>query len=184
MPRAASWGYMLERFVVGGGCYWCFDAIYRGVRGVSRVEVGFAGGAVANPTLEQVSTGSTGHAEVVRVTFDTEEVSPTVILDIFFAFHDPTQLDRQWDDVGTHYRSTLLYETDDQKKLFEEAVEKAAEIWDAPIVTRIEPLATFYPAEESQQDFFAKNPDSAYCQAKTAPKLVGLRKAFARYLVS
>jgi len=170
-------------FALAGGCFWCLDAIYREMRGVSEVTVGFAGGSVPHPTSEQVATGETGHAEVVRVSFDPAVVPPSVILDIFFAFHDPTQLNRQGDDIGTHYRSALFYEDDEQRALFERALAKAADLWEKPIVTRLERLDTFYPAEESNQAYFAKNPADAYCERITKPKILRLRKSFAQYLV-
>jgi peptide-methionine (S)-S-oxide reductase len=173
---------MTQSFVLGGGCFWCLDAIYRRLRGVQEVEVGFAGGALPNPSLDAVSTGTTGHAEVVRVTFEPELVSPSTILDVFFAFHDPTQRDRQGDDIGSHYRSALFYTDDAQRELFERSLASAAQTWGAPVVTQVSRLDAFYPADASQQDFFNKNPGNAYCEAITGPKVVRLRKSFAHLL--
>ncbi|GAA4189465.1 peptide-methionine (S)-S-oxide reductase MsrA [Microbacterium oryzae] len=179
---------MTETYVIAGGCFWCLDAAYRALRGVSSVVSGYTGGRRPHPTYEQVCTGATGHAEAVKVTFDPEVIAPEIILDAFFTMHDPRQLNHQGADRGTQYRSAMFYESDEQRALFEAARERAAEIWDAPvgdeegtIVTRIEPLGDFYDAEDYHQDFFAKNPTQGYCLAVAAPKVNKVRARFAQY---
>jgi peptide-methionine (S)-S-oxide reductase len=168
----------MEKFVLGGGCFWCLDAVYRNVRGVSSSIAGYAGGHVKNPTYEQVCHMDTGHAEVLEVTFDPEEVSAENILDIFFTLHDPTQLNRQGADVGSQYRSSMMYENESQEKLFETSIERAKEIWGEGVVTEVVPLETFYEAESYHQDYFAKNPNQGYCLAVVSPKLAKVRASF------
>ncbi|MFC6355329.1 peptide-methionine (S)-S-oxide reductase MsrA [Luethyella okanaganae] len=174
----------METFVVAGGCFWCLDAVYRVLRGVSDVVSGYTGGAVVAPSYEQVCTGRTGHAEAVAVEFDPEAIPSSVILDVFFTLHDPTQLDRQGADVGTQYRSAMFYADDAQKELFEAARDRASEWWDGEIVTSIEPLGAFYRAEEYHQDFFAKNPGQGYCMAVALPKVNKIRKSYSDYIVT
>lgn len=174
----------VETFVVAGGCFWCLDAVYRVLRGVSDVVSGYTGGTDPNPSYEAVCTGHTGHAEAVAVTFDPEVIPPRVILDVFFTLHDPTQLNRQGADVGTQYRSAMFYANEQQKELFEAAKERASEWWDAPIVTTIEPLGEFYVAEDYHQDFFAKNPGQGYCMAVAVPKVNKIRKSYSEYIVA
>lgn len=169
-------------FVLAGGCYWCLDAAYRALRGVVDVHSCFTGGHTAHPSYEEVCTGRTGHAEAVAVTFDPEVLPTEVVLDAFFTMHDPTQLNRQGNDVGTQYRSAMFAADDAQRQLFEAARERAAEIWPGDIVTTIEPLAEVYPAPESHQDFFAKNPTQGYCLAVAVPKVNKVRAAFSAYL--
>ena len=168
----------MEKFVLGGGCFWCLDAVYRNVRGVSSSIAGYAGGHVKNPTYEQVCHMDTGHAEVLEVTFDPEEVSAENILDIFFTLHDPTQLNRQGADVGSQYRSSMMYENESQKEIFETSVERAKEIWGEGVVTEVVPLETFYEAESYHQDYFAKNPNQGYCLAVVSPKVAKVRASF------
>ena len=168
----------MEKFVLGGGCFWCLDAVYRNVRGVSSSIAGYAGGHVKNPTYEQVCHMDTGHAEVLEVTFDPEEVSAENILDIFFTLHDPTQLNRQGADVGSQYRSSMMYENESQKELFETSIERAKEIWGEGVVTEVVPLETFYEAESYHQDYFAKNPNQGYCLAVVSPKVAKVRASF------
>ena len=168
----------MEKFVLGGGCFWCLDAVYRNVRGVSSSIAGYAGGHVKNPTYEQVCHMDTGHAEVLEVTFDPEEVSAESILDIFFTLHDPTQLNRQGADVGSQYRSSVMYENESQKEFFETSVERAKEIWGEGVVTEVVPLETFYEAESYHQDYFAKNPNQGYCLAVVSPKVAKVRASF------
>jgi peptide-methionine (S)-S-oxide reductase len=151
---------------------------------VSDVVSGYAGGQSPNPSYEAVCTGRTGHAEVVAVTFDPDVIPPSVILDVFFTLHDPTQLNRQGNDIGTQYRSAMFYAGEEQKELFEAARERASEWWDGDIVTTIEPLETFYPAEDYHQDFFAKNPGQGYCMAVALPKVNKIRKSYADYIVA
>lgn len=172
----------METFVLAGGCFWCLDAAYRPLRGVSQVVSGYTGGTVANPSYEQVCTGTTGHAEAVAVTFDPEVVPSDVILDAFFTMHDPRQLNRQGADVGTQYRSAMFPSDDAQREQFEAAITRAAEIWDGQPVTTIEPLGAFYPAEDYHQDFFAKNPTQGYCLAVALPKVNKVRARFAEYI--
>jgi len=174
----------MHTFVLAGGCFWCLDAAYRALRGVSSVVSGYVGGAVENPSYEQVCTGRTGHAEAVAVTFDPDVISDEVILDAFFTMHDPRQLNRQGNDVGTQYRSAMFPADDQQRELFEAARDRAAEWWDGGIVTTIEPLGEFYPAEEYHQDFFAKNPTQGYCLAVAVPKVNKVRARFSEYVTA
>lgn len=169
-------------FMLAGGCFWCLDAVYRSLNGVSDVVSGYCGGQTENPSYEAVCTGLTGHAEVVRVDFDEEIIPADVILDVFFTLHDPRQLNRQGNDVGTQYRSAMFYRNDAERALFVAAVARAAEIWDGEIVTSLEPLNHFYPAEEYHQDFFAKNPGQGYCLAVAVPKVNKVRRSFAEYI--
>ncbi len=173
----------MKTFVLAGGCFWCLDAAYRPLRGVASVVSGYVGGTVPHPSYELVCTGTTGHAEAVAVTFDPEAIPEDVILDAFFTMHDPRQLNRQGNDIGTQYRSAMFPADEEQRALFEAARERAAEIWDGEPVTTIEPLPEFYPAEEHHQDFFAKNPTQGYCLAVAVPKVNKVRARFAEYLV-
>lgn len=172
----------MHTFVLAGGCFWCLDAVYRTLNGVSEVVSGYVGGTVPNPSYEAVCTGETGHAEVVAVTFDSEIIPADVILDVFFTLHDPRQLNRQGNDVGTQYRSAMFYEDDLQKSLFESAIERANEMWGGGVVTQLEPLRDFYAAEEYHQNFFAKNPGQGYCLAVAVPKVNKVRASFASYI--
>ena len=172
----------METFVLGGGCFWCLDSAYVQFRGISDVTCGYTGGSVANPTYESVCNGNTGHAEIVAVTFDPEVISSEQILDIFFTLHDPTQLNRQGNDVGTQYRSSMFYLSPEQKEIFETAIERAKVIWGEDIVTEVAPLKELYDAEEYHQDFFAKNPDQGYCVAVVAPKVSKVRAKFSDLL--
>lgn len=174
----------MHTFVLAGGCFWCLDAVYRTLRGVQDVVSGYTGGTVADPSYELVCTGTTGHAEAVAVTFDPEVIPDDVILDVFFTLHDPRQLNRQGNDVGTQYRSAMFYADDEQKALFEAARDRASDLWDGGIVTTIEPLGAFYDAEEYHQDFFAKNPGQGYCMAVAVPKVNKVRKAYSSYITA
>ena len=174
----------MQTFVIAGGCFWCLDAVYRTLKGVTGVVSGYTGGATVFPSYESVCTGTTGHAEAVAVTFDPAVIPDSVILDVFFSLHDPRQLDRQGADVGTQYRSAMFYADDAQKQVFEEARDRAAEYWDGGIVTTIEPLGEYYRAEEYHQDFFAKNPGQGYCMAVALPKVNKIRKSFAEYVLA
>jgi peptide-methionine (S)-S-oxide reductase len=151
-------------------------------KGVQDVEVGYMGGAKSNPTYEQVCDGNTGHVEVAKVIFDEDVVSAEIILDMFFTVHDPTQLNRQGNDVGTQYRSAMFYENDEQRALFEAARDRAVELWGPAIVTEIVPVETFWMGEEYHQDFFAKNPNQGYCNAVVAPKMAKVRAKFTEFL--
>lgn len=172
----------MNSFVLGGGCFWCLDSTYMQFKGVNDVEVGYMGGATANPSYEQVCDGNTGHVEVARVIFDEAVVPAEVILDMFFTLHDPTQLNRQGNDVGTQYRSAMFYESEEQRVLFEAARDRAIDLWGPAIVTEIVPVETFWMGEEYHQDFFAKNPNQGYCNAVVAPKMAKVRAKFTEYL--
>lgn len=171
-----------ETIVLGGGCFWCLDAAYKLVRGVLKVEEGYSGGTTANPTDEQIYYGNTGHAEVVRLTFDPIVISLAEILEIFWILHDPTTPNRQGYDVGPQYRSVVFYLDDDQKQVIEISKEKAQTVWDDPIVTEIVKFDSFYPASAYHKDYAINRPD--YCQLIINPKLQKLRKKFAERLVS
>ncbi len=169
---------------LGGGCFWCLDAVYRGVEGVHEVVSGYAGGHVPQPTYAQVCDGTTGHAEVVRVTFDPSVVSLRDLLGVFFSIHDPTTKDRQGADVGPQYRSIVLAEDEDQERVAREVIDEVTRegVWDAPIVTDVERLERFWPAEPYHQSFFANNPGQGYCQAVIAPKVAKFRSRYAHLL--
>jgi peptide-methionine (S)-S-oxide reductase len=169
-------------FYVAGGCFWCLDAAYRVLRGVSSVVSGYAGGHVDSPSYEAVCTGSTGHAEVVAVTFDEAVIPADVILDAFFTMHDPRQLNRQGNDAGTQYRSVMFPTDSEQRQLFEAARDRANETWGGGVVTTIDNFTEFFPAEDYHQDFFAKNPTQGYCLAVAVPKVNKVRSGFAQYL--
>ena len=172
----------MKTYYLAGGCFWCLDAAYRVLRGVSDVVSGYTGGENPHPTYEQVCTGTTGHAEAVAVTFDPSVIPSDVILDAFFTMHDPRQLNRQGNDVGTQYRSAMFYRDEEELALFEAARDRANETWGGGVVTEISPLGEFYDAEEYHQDFFAKNPSQGYCLAVAVPKVAKVRKSFAEYL--
>ena len=169
-----------EIATLAGGCFWCLEAVYLELRGVVGVQSGYAGGHVPNPSYELVCTGSTGHAEVVQITFDPDEISYRDLLDVFFTIHDPTTLNRQGNDVGTQYRSAIFYHSAEQKADAEQAIAEllAEKVWDDPIVTEVLPLQEFYPAEEYHRDYFRLHPDQAYCRAVIAPKVAKARKAY------
>ena len=165
---------------LAGGCFWCLDAVYRQLRGVSDVVPGYTGGQAANPDYYGVSSGRTGHAEAVQVHFDPAVISYQDLLDIFFTIHDPTTLNRQGADVDTQYRSAIYYHSPEQKQAGEQTVARLAadKVWTAPIVTELKPLETFYPAEAEHQDYFANNPYSGYCRMVIGPKVSKLRSHF------
>ena len=171
----------MTEFVLGGGCFWCVDAVYRRIKGVTQVESGYAGGTDNAPNYYRVASGRTGHAEVVRITFDEAVIPADTVLDIFFLIHDPTTPNRQGADVGTQYRSVMLYQTAEQRELFEAAIERAKSVWDDPIVTELTELDTFYPAEDEHQDYFNKQPDAGYCQIVIAPKVSKARHEFEKW---
>ena len=160
-----------EEIVLGGGCFWCLEAVYEKINGVLDVVSGYAGGTTPNPTYEQVCSGTTGHAEVVRVRYDPRLITEAQILDWFWKAHDPTTLNRQGADVGTQYRSILLYKDSAQKSRFEQSRNAAQRLFDRPIVTEIVPLTAFYTAEAYHQDYFRKNPNAGYCRVVITPKL-------------
>ena len=169
-----------EVATLGGGCFWCLDAVYRQLRGVENVESGYAGGTKANPTYREVCGGQTGHAEVVQITFDPSKISYRDLLDVFFTIHDPTTKDRQGGDIGPQYRSIILTHTAEQERVAREAIAEveAEKIWDDPIVTEVERLTKFYPAERYHQDYFANNEGQPYCQVVIAPKVAKFRRKF------
>jgi peptide-methionine (S)-S-oxide reductase len=169
-----------EVATLGGGCFWCLEAVYDELRGVLDVVSGYAGGSVANPTYREVTTGRTGHAEAVRITFDPEEVSYKALLEVFFTIHDPTTLNRQGADVGTQYRSVIFYHSPEQKAVAEQVIAEleAARLWPDPIVTEIAPLTDFYEAEDYHQQYYAQNPEQGYCQVVIAPKVAKFRKQY------
>lgn len=173
----------MQSFVVGAGCFWCIDAVFRNIRGVQSNVVGYTGGATDNPDYYSVCSGQTGHVEVDKVTFDETVIPADVMLDIFFTSHDPTSWDRQGADVGSQYRSALFYENEEQKQLFEEAKKRAEQVWERPVVTVIEPLGTFWEAEELHQNFYQKNPYAGYCMAIVNPKVSKVRQQYAEYLL-
>ncbi len=186
MKQTQSTSQHKQDVTIGGGCFWCLEPLFDDLVGVGKVEVGYSGGSGKNPTYEQVCTGTTGHAEVVQITFDPQVISLGEILQIFFTVHDPTTLNRQGADVGPQYRSIVLYRDDEQKETVEQVVREieAAKIWDAPIVTQVVQLQAFYKAESYHQGYFDANPQAAYCQAVIAPKVVKFRKRFAVRLKS
>lgn len=171
----------MKSFVLAGGCFWCLDSAFMQFRGVQDVVCGYMGGHTENPTYEEVCTGTTNHAEVAEVFFDESVISEEVILDIFFTLHDPRQLNRQGDDIGTQYRSEVFYRNEDERLKIEAAFERARDLWEGELVTKITPAETFWEAEGYHQDFFAKNPNQGYCNAVVAPKMAKVRKAFSVY---
>jgi peptide-methionine (S)-S-oxide reductase len=170
----------LQQATLAGGCFWCLEAVYVELRGVSKVLSGYAGGSVRNPSYRQVCSGNTGHAEVVQVTFDPNVVSYRELLEIFFTIHDPTTLNRQGADMGTQYRSAIFYHDEEQRRVATEVIGEitAAKLWPNPIVTQVAPLDVFYPAEDYHQDYFANNPMQPYCQVVVAPKVAKFRKQY------
>jgi len=169
-----------EVATLASGCFWCTEAVFSIVKGVEKVKSGYSGGSVPNPTYEQVSTGITGHAEAVQVTFDPDVISFREILEIFFATHDPTTLNRQGPDVGTQYRSVIFYRNKEQKATAEKVIAELNEegIWDAPIVTQVEPFKAFYVAETYHKDYYKRHPSQPYCQQVITPKLAKLQQRF------
>jgi peptide-methionine (S)-S-oxide reductase len=167
-----------EVATLGAGCFWCVDTLFRELRGVTSVVSGYAGGARANPSYEQVCTGATGHAEVVQITFDPEQISFHDLLEVFFSVHDPTTLNRQGADVGTQYRSVIFAHTPEQRAIAEQTIKEidARQIWDDPIVTQVVDESPFYAAEEYHQNYYTKNPNQGYCRVVIAPKVAKFRK--------
>lgn len=171
-------GQRQEIATLGGGCFWCLDAVLRDLRGVQRVVSGYTGGQVADPSYELVCTGTTGHAEVVQVAFDPDAISFGELLEVFFTIHDPTTLNRQGSDVGTQYRSAIFFHSPEQRATAEEVLAQVQRIWSDPIVTEVSAFDTFYPAEDSHQDYYRNNQSQPYCQIVIAPKVAGARKEF------
>lgn len=169
-----------EVATLGGGCFWCLEAVYDELKGVESVESGYAGGHVVNPTYKQVCGGGTGHAEVVQIVFDPQVVSFKEILQVFFTIHDPTTRNRQGADVGPQYRSAIFYHSPEQKATAEAVIAEltAEKVWSNPIVTEVTPLTNYYPAEEYHQEYFQNNPYQPYCQVVVAPKVAKFRKQY------
>ncbi len=169
-----------EVATLAGGCFWCLEAVYDDLKGVEDVVSGYAGGHVSDPSYEQVCTGSTGHAEVVQITFDPDVVTFRDLLDVFFTIHDPTTLNRQGADVGTQYRSAIFYHSPEQKAVAEQTIKdlEAAHLWDNPIVTEVKPVEDFYAAEDYHQEYFQHHPEQGYCRVVIAPKVAKFRKKY------
>ncbi len=172
----------MTTYVLAGGCFWCLDAVFRKLRGVTESLCVYAGGTEADANYYRVASGATDHAEAVKVTFDESILPRDVLLDIFFAIHNPTSLNRQGADAGPQYRSAMFYADEEQKKEFESAIERASKDWEDPIVTVLSPLDKYYVAEDEQQDYFNQNPFSGYCNFVISPKVKKARKEFAQYL--
>lgn len=174
----------MEEATFGNGCFWCTEAVFQNLEGVTDVKSGYSGGSIKNPSYREVCTGRTGHAEVLRITFDSQKISYATLLEVFFATHDPTTLNRQGGDVGTQYRSVIFYHNPEQKRLAELAKKAADEsgTWNDPIVTAIEPLTNYYPAEDYHENYFLNNPEAPYCQAVILPKVEKFKKRFHEYL--
>jgi peptide-methionine (S)-S-oxide reductase len=172
-----------ETIILGGGCFWCLEAAYSRTKGVISAVSGYAGGTVHDPSYEQVCSGRTGHAEVVKITYDAAQITLQDILHIFFLIHDPTTLNRQGHDIGTQYRSVIYYENEIQKQAAQDIIKELtqAKVYDDPFVTELQPLTEFFEAEEYHQHYFARNPDQAYCQAVIAPKLAKFRQKYAEF---
>ena len=169
-----------EVATLAGGCFWCLEAVFDNLQGVTDVVSGYSGGKLPHPSYILVCTGLTGHAEVVQVTFDPQQISYKEILEVFFTIHDPTTRNRQGPDVGTQYRSAIFYHSPEQKATAEQVIRElnAARVWDKPIVTKVVPLNTFYPAEDYHQDYFARHPGEGYCRAIIAPKVAKFRQKY------
>jgi peptide-methionine (S)-S-oxide reductase len=168
-----------EIATLGGGCFWCLEAVYQELKGVLQVESGYAGGHLPNPSYEQVCEGDTGHAEVVRITFDPDIVSYRQILEVFFTIHDPTTLNRQGNDIGTQYRSVIFTHTPQQMDMARQVMAEMAHVWDAPLVTEIATVPDYYKAEDYHQNYFRQHPLQGYCAFVVAPKVAKFRKVFA-----
>ncbi len=170
---------VMQTAILGGGCFWCTEAVYQQIKGVASVESGYTGGKIPNPTYEQICTGKTGHAEVVKLDFDTDIISYREILEIFFTVHDPTTLNRQGNDSGTQYRSVIYYLSPEQQQTAQQVIASMASVWDAPIVTELSPPETYYKAEAYHQNYFNQHPLQGYCAFVVAPKVAKVRSTFA-----
>ena len=168
----------VEVATLGSGCFWCTEAVFAEIKGVKKVDPGYSGGSMANPTYRQVSTGTTGYAEVVQVFFDPDVISFRELLEIFFVTHDPTTLNRQGADVGTQYRSAIFYHNETQKKVAEQVIDEfnSAKVFGSPVVTAVEPFTVFYVAEDYHKDYFKRHPEQPYCRVVISPKVAKLRK--------
>jgi len=178
----ASMSLKFEKATVGGGCFWCLEAVFENVKGVEDVISGYAGGLLDHPTYEAVCSGTTGHAEVVQITYDPTIISYKNILEIFFKIHDPTTPNRQGADVGTQYRSVIFYHNEKQNEIAKESKAEAQKSFTSPIVTQILPLQTFWKAEDYHQDYFRNNPNQGYCQVVVAPKVEKFQKIFKEWV--
>ncbi|MBV8665228.1 MAG: peptide-methionine (S)-S-oxide reductase MsrA [Burkholderiaceae bacterium] len=172
-----------EVATLGGGCFWCLEAVYQQLKGVQAVESGYAGGHVRNPSYGQVCDGNTGHAEVVRVNYDPAVIDFRGVLEVFFTVHDPTTLNRQGNDVGTQYRSVIFYHSHEQHEVAKQVIAEMANVWDAPIVTELSPAGEYYKAEDYHQNYFRQNPLQGYCAFVVAPKVAKFRETFADRLI-
>ncbi|MEO9035704.1 MAG: peptide-methionine (S)-S-oxide reductase MsrA [Gemmatimonadaceae bacterium] len=174
----------METATFAGGCFWCLDSVYRELRGITLVESGYAGGHTENPTYKDVCSGTTGHAEVVQITYDPSAISYRDLLDVFFTIHDPTTLNRQGGDRGTQYRSAIFHHSPEQQHIANETIEElaAAKTWADPIVTELVPIADFHPAEQHHQGYYGRNAEQPYCQVVIAPKIAKARKRFFDHL--
>ncbi|HKS26262.1 MAG TPA: peptide-methionine (S)-S-oxide reductase MsrA [Pyrinomonadaceae bacterium] len=177
---SSSTGDKREAATLAGGCFWCLEAVYNQLRGVLKVESGYAGGHIPNPTYQQVCTGGTGHAEAVQITFDPSAITFRDLLEIFFTIHDPTTLNRQGADVGTQYRSAIFYHTPEQKEAAEQIIAEmtSEHVWDSPIVTEVVPMKAFYGAEAYHREYYQNNPSQPYCQVVIAPKVAKFRQKY------
>ena len=175
---------LTQTATLAGGCFWCLEAVFDNLQGVTDVVSGYAGGTTINPTYKQVCTGTTGHAEVVQIHFDPDVITFKDLLEVFFSIHDPTTLNRQGADVGEQYRSAIFFHTPEQKQTAEQVIRELSEekIWPDPIVTEVTSITTFYPAEDYHQEYFANNPEQGYCQMVVSPKVAKFRKKFANRL--
>ena len=182
MTSNSAPGKALETAVLGGGCFWCTEAVYLEVKGVAHVESGYSGGQQPDPTYERVCAGETGHAEAVKLEFDPDVISYRDLLEIFFTIHDPTTLNRQGNDVGTQYRSVIYYQSPQQEATARQVIAEMANVWDAPIVTELSPAQPWYRAEDYHQDYFRQHPLQGYCAFVVAPKVVKFKKTYAQRL--
>ncbi len=174
----------IQTATLAGGCFWCLESAFNSVQGVECAYTGYAGGQLANPSYKQVCTGETGHAEVVQVNFDAQQITYREILEIFFALHNPTQIDRQGDDIGNQYRSAIYYHNDEQQQIAKQIISEIEQqqIWPDPVVTEITPINNYFQAEDYHQDYFAQNPENRYCNMVVAPKLAKFKQTFASKL--
>ena len=178
MLHQADQAGQAETAILGGGCFWCLEAVYLEALGVTKVESGYMGGQVADPSYEQVCAGTTGHAEVVRLEFDPQQIGYRDILEIFFTIHDPTTLNRQGNDAGTQYRSVIYFTSHGQETTARQVLAEMANVWDGPLVTALAPAHTWYRAEDDHQDYFRQHPLQGYCAFVVAPKVIKFRKTF------
>jgi len=171
----------IEIATLGGGCFWCLEAVYQELKGVKRIVSGYAGGSVTKPTYDQVCSGKTGHAEVVQISFDSDELEGGYrkILEVFFTMHDPTTLNQQGEDIGTQYRSVIFYHTKEQQEIAKHVIGEMAGVWDAPLVTELSPAPTFYGAEIYHQNYYRQHSNQGYCALVVAPKIAKFRQLFA-----